>query len=251
MSPRAHIGRIGDDEIEAARERGAEIAGNECARAPRRRAARALRARDRERRRIAVGADRDGVRQFGEQRKQDRAGAGAEIGDAQRARARRRRGRCAASAASTTVSVSGRGTSTAGETASGRPQNSLTPMMRATGSPASRRATSASMPAISARSERPLAGAHQAGMIEPERMADQEAGVEIGRVDAAPRSRRATSRRMSRCDAPRSAGRAASRTRGSVWRAPSCAASSEAWCSVTSASMISSSASPSITWGSL
>ena len=38
--------------------------------------------------RLDVGADADGVRQFGQQREQQRAGAGAEIGDAQRARAR-------------------------------------------------------------------------------------------------------------------------------------------------------------------
>ncbi len=43
------------------------------------------------------------------------------------------------SAASTTVSVSGRGTSVAGESRSGKPQNSLRPRIRATGSPAMRR----------------------------------------------------------------------------------------------------------------
>ena len=48
-------------------------------------------------------------------------------------------GRTVSSAASTTVSVSDRGTSVAGESRSGRPQNSFIPMMRATGSPASRR----------------------------------------------------------------------------------------------------------------
>ena len=49
-----------------------------------------------------------------QQRQQDRARAGAEIGDAQRA-VRGPRAAIAASAASTTVSVSGRGTSVAGE----------------------------------------------------------------------------------------------------------------------------------------
>ena len=69
-----------------------------------------------------------------EQRQQQRARAGAEIGDAQRARARGRPHRSRPSAASTTVSVSGRGTSVAALRRSGRPQNSLTPRMRATGS---------------------------------------------------------------------------------------------------------------------
>ena len=73
--------------------------------------------RGRKRRRVAVGADREGVRQFAEQREHDGAGAGAEIGDTQRDAPRARPAATAASARSTTVSVSGRGTSTAGESA--------------------------------------------------------------------------------------------------------------------------------------
>ena len=48
-----------------------------------------------------------------------------------------------ASACSTNVSVSGRGISTAGETTSGRPQNSRLPVRYATGSPSRRRRASA------------------------------------------------------------------------------------------------------------
>ena len=61
----------------------------------------------------------------------------------------------AVSAASTTVSVSGRGRRVSALTLSGRPQNSLRPRRRATGSRASRRAESAAMaPASSAASVR-------------------------------------------------------------------------------------------------
>ena len=82
-------------------------------------------------------------------------------------------------------------------------------------------------------------------MVEPKRMADQDTGVEIWSVysmvpespsDVAPH----------RIDAKVGAAHA----RAPLW-GRSCAASNEAWCSVTRASMISSSASPSITWGSL
>src|SRR5580704_475186 len=59
-----------------------------------------------------------------------------------------------ASAASTTVSVSGRGTSTSAVTASGRLQNSLPPRMRATGSWASRRPSTASSFSVSPRMSR-------------------------------------------------------------------------------------------------
>ena len=90
-----------------------------------------------------VGADSGRVRQFGQQREQDRAGAGAEIGDA-RPRDSPDPLRSISSASSTTVSVSGRGTSVAGDSASGSPQNSFCPRMRATGSPASRRRARAS-----------------------------------------------------------------------------------------------------------
>ena len=92
----------------------------------------------------------------------------------------------------------------------------------------------------------PLAVAHQARMVEPQRMADEEARVEVGAVDPAGAKpcRQVPPHRgdaqVARCG--EGAGHA---------RAPSASASREAWCSVTSASMISSSASPSMTWGSL
>ena len=61
------------------------------------------------------------------------------------ATSRRRRGSApkTSSAASTMSSVSGRGMSTAGDTSSGRPQNSRRPVMYADGSRAARRATTA------------------------------------------------------------------------------------------------------------
>ena len=52
--------------------------------------------------------------------------------------------RNSSSASSTTVSVSGRGTSVADESCSGSPQNSFSPRMRATGSPARRRRANSS-----------------------------------------------------------------------------------------------------------
>ena len=52
--------------------------------------------------------------------------------------------RNSSSASSTTVSVSGRGTSVADESCSGSPQNSFSPMMRATGSAARRRPANSS-----------------------------------------------------------------------------------------------------------
>ena len=83
-------------------------------------------------------------------------------------------------------------------------------------------------------------------MVEPQRVADQQARVEVGAVDPAgakPCGQVAPHRgdaQAARCG-----------ERAGHARTPSASASSEAWCSVTSASMISSSASPSITWGSL
>ncbi len=103
-------------------------------------------------RRVTVGADRKSIRQFGEQREHDRTGTGAEIGDAPGARRAVRSDLLPPASVSTTVSVSGRGTSTAGDSARRKPQNSLTPVMRATGSRASRRAVSASMRPSSASS---------------------------------------------------------------------------------------------------
>ena len=64
------------------------------------------------------------VRQLAQQCEQDRARAGAEVGDAQRPRAFARRS-ISASASSTTVSVSGRGTSTAGVTMKRQPPEFL------------------------------------------------------------------------------------------------------------------------------
>ena len=83
-------------------------------------------------------------------------------------------------------------------------------------------------------------------MVEPQRMADEEARVEVGAVDPAGEK--------PCCQAPPHRGDPHVSRCGEGTdhvRTPSASAKREAWCSVTNASMISSSASPSITWGSL
>ena len=89
----------------------------------------------------------------------------------------------------------------------------------------------------------PLRG--EAGVIEAERVGEQQPRVELRRVEAA-------AAKLERQLAPRVGHRGTRRETGrhGGHAAPS-AASSAAWCSVTSASMISPSASPSITCGSL
>ena len=89
MSPRRDIGRIRDDEIEARpAARAPKSQAHERRRGRRGRARRAFAARTVERRGADVGADAERRRQLGQQREQDRARAGAEIGDAQRPRRR-------------------------------------------------------------------------------------------------------------------------------------------------------------------
>ena len=99
------------------------------------------------------------------------------------ARERGPRASMAASAASTTVSVSGRGTSVAASTRSGRLQNSLPPTMRATGSPARRRSASAAIASFLVRIKTARARGRQGCMVEAERVADENAGIEVGRIE--------------------------------------------------------------------
>ncbi len=87
------------------------------------------------------------------------------------------------SASSTTVSVSGLGTSVAGESCRGRPQNSLIPRMRATGSPARRRCAKSSRRIDCSARDRPRRRRDQPGEIEAQRRADQHPRVEFGRID--------------------------------------------------------------------
>ena len=91
--------------------------------------------------------------------------------------------RSSSSASSTTVSVSGRGTSVADESCSGRPQNSFSPRMRATGSPARRRRANSSRRADSSGVSWRCAADDQAGQVEAERMACQQPRVEFGGFD--------------------------------------------------------------------
>ena len=65
----------------------------------------------------------------------------------------------------------------------GSPQNSFVPTMRATGSPASRRAASRAISTAVARGQRLRRRGHQRGVVHPERVADQDARVELGRVE--------------------------------------------------------------------
>ena len=133
------IGRVGHDQIERPRQRRAEIARRKVRARVQARAAAALSRAVTSASRADVGADAGRVRQFGQERQQERARAGAEIGDAQRAAARPafvdRGERCLDHGLGLRPRHQ-RGL----ETRSGRPQNSLPPTMRATGSRSSRRA---------------------------------------------------------------------------------------------------------------
>ena len=80
------IGRIGNDKIELPLKRRGVVARDEIRASAKFKPLR-IAARHIERIRGDVGADAVRVWQFGKERKQDRARAGAEIGDAQRARA--------------------------------------------------------------------------------------------------------------------------------------------------------------------
>ena len=87
------------------------------------------------------------------------------------------------SASSTIVSVSGRGTSTAGVTASGRPQNSRRAddaRDRLSGEPARFEGRDLRGLDLDQRARRRR---HQGGVIEAERVTDQHTRVEIGRIE--------------------------------------------------------------------
>ena len=187
------------------------------------------------------------------------------------------------SASSTTVSVSGRGTSVAAESCSGSPQNSFSPRMRATGSPARRRRAKSSRRADSFEVSWRCAADDHAGQVEAKCMARQNPRVEFGGSMAGLNAQRAARldvwreivMRRAISSRPANAGPIAaacrcgwstpSPTRGrGVWvpafagttaggahAAAPCAASCAAWCSVVSASINSPSASPEITCGNL
>ena len=107
---RADIGRVGDDQVETARQCRGIVAGDECG-AVRQARGRALLCAVCSAAVADVGADAIGFRQFGQQRQQNCARARADIGNAQRRS--RREARSISSATSTSISVSGRGTSVA------------------------------------------------------------------------------------------------------------------------------------------
>ena len=135
------VGRVADDEVEAAGQRRAEIREHEFRARSEAEPARIV-ARGRQRLVADVGADAGGVRQLAEA-----APAGSRRCRCRdrRCGTRRRAAPIKSSAVSTTVSVSGRGTSVASLRFNDSPQNSLKPTMRAIGSRASRRAASMSM----------------------------------------------------------------------------------------------------------
>ncbi len=176
--------------------------------------------------------------------------AGAEIGDAQGARARAARHRSAASAASTTVSVSGRGTSVAASTRSCRLQNSFVPMMRATGSWARRRCASAAIARLFVGVKLARARARQApAWSRPSAWPTRSRASSSGESMPAARNFAAHARRA-RPSIVRAVHARGVPRRG-LHQSRSSAASSAAWFSATSASMISPSASPSRICGSL
>src|SRR5262249_57009726 len=95
------------------------------------------------------------------------------------------------------------------------------------------------------------------GVVEAERMADQEPRVEIGRIESAfaqPGGGRAADLRDRRGRGERRAAQGLAADRVAAFASPlpsPSAASSAAWCSVISASMISLGAGPSMICGSL
>ena len=167
-------------------------------------------------------------------------------------RSRMRKGACRSgsrrSAVSTTVSVSGRGTRVSGESAKGRPQNSRSPRIRATGSRARRRAVEGGEAVAPPRrsAARPDAR-REFDCVDAERREQQQRArrgpalsspaVVEGPAQVARGPRRGSSKRSSSGDAAHAA-----------W---SWSASWAAWCSVTSASISSSRALPAITSSSL
>ena len=209
-------------------------------------------ARHHERLGTRVGADAEGVRQFGQERQNERAAAGAEVGDAQRSRARavhvdrcerslddgfrfrsrhQRRGIDAQWQAPEFLVPDNARDRLAGE-ATVRQSGDGVFLIRA-------------KPARGSRGER--------RMIEAKRVADQDTGVEFGRVEArgAKFCRQRTPRRG---NSARIRAVGFCKTSGGIddWHQfTSSAASSAAWFSATSASMISPSASPSRICGSL
>ena len=198
-----------------------------------------------------IGADPGRVGQLGEQRQKERARAGAEIGDPPDTRARavridggerrldhrfgfrprhQRRGIDAQRQAPEFLAAD-----------DARDRLARKPPRRERGDRRSLRGV-----------KRAGAGRGERGMIEPKRVSDEDAGVELGRIEAG------NAKFLRQC-APRfgdGAGTGALRAREGVGCArrhppPSSAASSAAWCSAESASMISPSASPSRICGSL
>ena len=134
-------------------------------------------------------------RQLRQQRQQDRAGAGAEIGDAQRA-IEAPSARSNSSASSTTVSVSGRGTSVAGESCERQSPEFLlaeNARDRLAGEAAAREVFEACR---FVRRELPLRRRDQAGEVEAERVADQQPAHRVRREFE---SRRASICRESAC----------------------------------------------------
>ena len=170
-------------------------------------------------------------REFGEERQQDAAGAGAEI-EKTRAVPRDREPR--RNTASTTVSVSGRGSSVSGDRPNSRPQNSRRPRMRLNGSRSAIRSNASRTRSVCCSSSTCSGWPRSsAGVRSRAEATNRRAGGEARRIRLATASRR-----------PR---RATSRASPSPRAQPSTVANRAAWSSARIASMISSSASPLIT----
>ena len=214
MSPARDVGRVRHDEIERTLQRRCRSRSRRNSRAsPQGRAASALRRATVERAAVDVGADATRVRQLATA---VRAGSRPSRCRGRRCAARGCACRCrsiSASASSTTVSVSGRGTSTAGVTMKRQPPEFAS--RRRCARPVRRRAGAPRSSAIAAAALAPSGCAacrHQRGVIEPERVADQDARVELGRVEsgAAELRQRARGRATAPLRASRHASSAAS-----------------------------------------
>ena len=204
-------------------------------------------------RRISVGADAERIRQLGQKREQDRAAADAEIGDAKRRVRAPPRVDGGERGLDHRLGFRPRHQRRRHDAQSARLQNSLVPMMRATGSRASRRAPSAAIAQASSRVEvaaRPPRA--RPAWSSPSAWPTIMRASRSGRIDAALARNSAA-----QIVAPDIADRYRTAAATLTPRSPAPSAQSPrrravlAWCSATSASMISPSASPSIICGSL
>jgi hypothetical protein len=228
------VGRVRDDQLECSAERRAPVRRREAGPARNPVAAR-VPPRGRERRGGAVDGDAMGLRQLVQERDQKTSGAGAEVEDAQR---RVPAGDAGERRLDHGLRVRAGHERFRGELEGQAPE---LPMPQDAGDRLVREpAGGVAAQPLRARGPERLPGAQrQSGCADAERFGHKDAGVEAGRVEAGVRQGAAQEREGLR--AGRCAGKRDERIHA-AW-----AASWAAWCSVVSASTISSRAVPSIT----